>query len=519
MLQRPILHDLGKPPEASSGPSYSESPQTVLTEGFYQRYFKRAFDFVVSLAALVLVSPLLLIFGLLVRLSSRGPTFFRQIRLGRDGRPFRVIKFRTMREGAEKGGPTVVVPGDERLTAVGGFLRRTKLDELPQLFNALRGDMSLVGPRPRVPEEVDLSLPEERALLIVRPGLTSYASLYHRVEAEYCSQHEDPGHAHRLTLLPQKTYLDSEYVKNLSFALDLKLIFLTAALVFIPGTARPKVVKFFGLEIHPHGRLAQMVLDAAIFACAAWLAYWLRYEHQVPADYHWQRVVVVIVLPLLRLAANQRFGIYRMIWRYVNLSDATMLAMSLGVVSGVLLFLRAFLPSDNNVANYFQIPLTVIAMEYLLSSGACLGLRGLRRMLYEMGHRYQPLPGGRKSRVLILGAGFSGLGIALEMARLPHLEVVGFADDDPAKQGRLIAGFGVLGTCDHAADLIRQYDVQDVILCIPSSAVGRIRFLTDQCRSAGAQVHLVPGIDQILKTETERAAAAGRVAAETTKVN
>jgi lipopolysaccharide/colanic/teichoic acid biosynthesis glycosyltransferase len=210
------------------------------------RWGKRAFDVCAAAAGLLLVSPLLLLCALLVRLTSPGPIFFRQVRLGCDGRRFKVFKFRTMRHGAERLGASVVVSGDPRVTLVGKILRQTKLDELPQLLNVLLGDMSLVGPRPRVPELVDLENPEERALLTLRPGLTSYASVYHRMEETYCLKQDDPQTAYR-DIQPQKGYLDVEYVKNLNFVLDLKLVLLTLVLVFIPGKARPEVVRFLGL--------------------------------------------------------------------------------------------------------------------------------------------------------------------------------------------------------------------------------------------------------------------------------
>jgi len=206
----------------------------AVESGFYRRCGKRAFDIAAAFVGLLGLSPLLVFCAILVRLSSRGPVFFRQVRLGQHGRSFKVFKFRTMRVGADQSGPSVVVPGDERLTPIGNLLRRTKLDELPQLINALLGDMSIVGPRPRVPEEVDVERAEERALVGLRPGITSYASIYHRMEAAYCAQHDDPGRTHRETVLPQKGYLDGEYLKNLSFSLDLKLILLTAMMVYLP---------------------------------------------------------------------------------------------------------------------------------------------------------------------------------------------------------------------------------------------------------------------------------------------
>lgn len=244
--------------------------------------------------------------------------------------------------------------------------------------------------------------------------------------------------------------------------------------------------------------MAQIVLEAGIFGLAIWLAYWLRYEGELPAGYQWQRAVFVVLLPLARLASNQAFGIYRMIWRYANLHDAALLASSLFLVSAILFFLRVFLPSSNETANFFQLPVTVIAMEYTLSLGGCVGLRGLRRALYELSHRYRPLPSARKRRLLILGAGLSGMGIALEVARHPHLQLVGFLDDDPAKQGRVIAGYPILGPCGMAVDLVRRHEISDVIVSIQSWSNQRLTELLAQGSIAGAGVHLIPTLDQII---------------------
>jgi len=491
------------PDEAAVKPERADSKAAELTASeprndLYRRWGKRAFDGVVSFAALIALSPILLLCALLVCLTSRGPVFFRQVRLGQHGRPFKVFKFRTMRVGADRSGPSVVVPGDPRLTLVGRFLRRTKLDELPQLLNVLRGEMSIVGPRPRVPEEVNLGQPEERALLTLRPGLTSYASVYHRMEADYCARQDNPQAVHRELILPQKSYLDLEYVSNLSLGLDLKLILLTILLVFIPGKARPEAVRFFQLGISPYSRAAQMGVELGVFVAAVWLAYWLRFEGQMSEFYRFQMLAFLILVPAARWATNLAFGIYNMIWRYVTLMDAALLALSLGAVSAILVFLRIFLPPEVPAAHVFQMPLGVIAMEYFLALGGGLGLRALRRALYVLDHRYQPLPETGRRRILILGAGLSGVGIALDMARYPHLQVVGFVDDDATKQGCLIAGFRVMGSSQEIRELIRENGVTDLIVCARSVALERLGEVREACEALGVSVHVIPTVDQLL---------------------
>jgi lipopolysaccharide/colanic/teichoic acid biosynthesis glycosyltransferase len=501
-MRQPISQRQSKALGESETSDVFEAQDVRGAVGFYRLHGKRIFDFVAALAGLVVVSPILLFSMLLVRLTSRGPVLFRQVRLGQFGRPFRVLKIRTMRVGADRKGPCVVVPGDPRLTLVGRFLRRTKLDELPQLLNVLRGEMSIVGPRPRVPEEVNLEKPEERALLTLRPGLTSYASIYHRMEADFCAQSEDPRATHHETILPQKSYLDMEYMKNLSFALDLKLIFLTFLLVFVPGKTLPRSVKFFGLEIRPYGRLGQMGVDAAVFVAAVWLAYWFRFEHEIQPFSYWQMASFIILLPAARLACNRLFGIYEMMWRYVNLLDAATILGSLSTVTGVLVLLRLLLPYENTTLRVFMIPVGVIALEYLLVVGGSLGLRGLRRTLYEMNHRYQPLPTERRRRVLIVGAGLLGMGVALELGRYPHLQLVGFVDRDLAKDGKSVAGYEVLGPPQELDRIIREHEVSDVVVCVQAISETDRQDLLTRCKSLGAQTHVIPSLAQILGADT-----------------
>ena len=292
----------------------------------YVRRGKRLFDIAASLACLAISSPLLLLCALLVRLTSRGPVLFRQIRVGYHGRHFILIKFRTMVQGAEELGSSVVVNRDPRLTRVGAFLRRTKLDELPQFFNVLLGQMSFVGPRPRVPSEIDLDDPRERTLLRVPPGMTSYASIHHRREAEYCARQANPQAVYRTDLIPQKRSLDCEYVRNLTFRLDLKLLLMTLVLVCAPERSRARGLGKVGQEAQSYSRGAQMLFDLAVYAGAAMLAYTFRYEGGFLDFYRRQMWLYIAFVPPLRVLVNRCLGIYDMMWRYVTLEDASLLA-------------------------------------------------------------------------------------------------------------------------------------------------------------------------------------------------
>lgn len=187
---------------------------------------KRAFDIVCAALGLALLAPLLLVLAVWIKLDSAGPVFFRQERVGRHGKPFLIHKFRTMR--ADNAGPQITIGADPRITRSGVFLRRSKLDELPQLWDVLRGAMSLVGPRPEVPKYV-VFYPEElrRLVLSVRPGITDPASLHYRNESERLAAASDPEREYIEVVLPAKLALAADYVRQASLAGDLRLILKT----------------------------------------------------------------------------------------------------------------------------------------------------------------------------------------------------------------------------------------------------------------------------------------------------
>jgi lipopolysaccharide/colanic/teichoic acid biosynthesis glycosyltransferase len=194
---------------------------------------KRIFDFLVSLFGLIIFSPLFLIIAILIKLDSEGPVFYQGERIGKDGKPFRIFKFRTMVKDAEKMGGPSTSADDPRLTKIGKFLRKYKLDELPQLINVLKGEMSLVGPRPEVKMYVDMLKPEEREIILsVKPGMTDLASLWDFHEEEVLKGSKDPEKTYLEKIRPKKVQLQIEYVKNRSFLLDLKIILKTILKLF-----------------------------------------------------------------------------------------------------------------------------------------------------------------------------------------------------------------------------------------------------------------------------------------------
>lgn len=189
---------------------------------------KRVVDSLISLAALTVLLPVLAIVAVAIRLESPGPVFYRGLRIGRRGKPFRMFKFRTMVANADRMGPPSTAADDPRITRVGRLLRRLNLDELPQFINVLLGQMSIVGPRPEVAEVVALYPEHERqAVLSVRPGITDWATLWIRDEGKRLEGSADPHRTYLEEIWPEKRRLQLEYVRRQSLATDLKIIGLT----------------------------------------------------------------------------------------------------------------------------------------------------------------------------------------------------------------------------------------------------------------------------------------------------
>lgn len=187
---------------------------------------QRMFDLIVASVLLIISLPILLMVAVLVKLSSPGPVFFRQTRLGRGGKTFQILKFRSM-IAVQNGGPSVTVAGDRRITPIGRILRRTKLDELPQLLNVVIGDMGLVGPRPEVPAYQHVYQNGFEKVLSARPGITDPVSLQLADEENFLKQFPNPLQAYEQIVLPRKLTLSLEYLQHRSIANDVQIIFLT----------------------------------------------------------------------------------------------------------------------------------------------------------------------------------------------------------------------------------------------------------------------------------------------------
>ncbi len=211
------------------------SLRIVALGGIYARGGKRVFDFVFSLAGLIFLAPLMLAIACAVKLTSRGPVFFRQIRVGKSGDSFQILKFRTMCGDAESRGAEITVAGDPRITPLGRILRRYKIDELPQLWNVLRGEMSVVGPRPEVPFYVARYTSRQGVVLDVRPGITGVDAIEYRDEEALLAAAAAPARCYEDAILPDKLALSLEYLKRITILEDLRILFGTLRSVVWPS--------------------------------------------------------------------------------------------------------------------------------------------------------------------------------------------------------------------------------------------------------------------------------------------
>lgn len=193
---------------------------------------KRIFDFLSSLIGVIVLSPLLLIISILIKMDSRGPVFYRGLRAGKNKKPFKIFKFRTLVINADKIGGPSTSDNDPRMTKIGKFLRKHKLDELPQLFNIIKGEMSIVGPRPEVLEYAKLYNKEEEIVFTVRPGITDLASLWNSDEGAILKGSPDPEKTYLEKIRPEKVRLQMKYVKERTFLNDIKIIFKTIKKIF-----------------------------------------------------------------------------------------------------------------------------------------------------------------------------------------------------------------------------------------------------------------------------------------------
>lgn len=446
---------------------------------------KRAFDLVVATALLCLLSPLLALIAVLVAVDSRGPVFFRQTRIGRDGRPFEIFKFRTMVDRAYALGPRLTQKRDPRITRIGAVLRWLKLDELPQLLNVVRGDMSLVGPRPEDPYFVSFYTPEQRAVLSVRPGIVGPSQILGRDELEkYPDDVADTARYYIEHILPEKLATDLGYVRSCSLVGDLRLIVAGVAVTVLGAFKR----KFFRLK---RGAIALLALDTLASVAVYHLAFGLKFEWSYePAALEYLGTVTLLIL-FIRAPLFVYFGLYQNILRYLGTKE--FLAILKAVTVGSALVTAATFMTG--LRSHSRL---VLLIDWGLLVPVLFGIRVAAKSRLEARRRQSvPAPG----RMLIAGVGDTGpeLVAALAGAENTAYRPVGFLDDDPARHGAIIHGLPVLGAISDLPVVTALNPVDLVVVVFPGVSSESLRRVVDHCRRHHVEYRLVPSLDHMLR--------------------
>jgi len=452
---------------------------------------KRVVDVVVAGVGLVVLSPVLAVIAAWIVLDSRGPVIYRQVRTGRGFRPFEIYKFRTMRADGPPG-PQVTASGDARITRAGHWLRRTKLDELPQLVNVLKGDMSLVGPRPEVPRYVEMFRDDFAEILQARPGITDLASLKYRHEAELLSRSADPETTYVREVLPDKIRLGREYVAQASLWLDLQVIGRTlVGLVAAPPEGR-RVGAAGGdrplwLALLRRRRPLVVSIHLALVALTNYLAFWLRFDGAVAPpemETFWRFLAPLLAI---RATAFVPFRLYEGLWRYTSIWDLR------NIVTAVVLSSFAFFTLVYGGLGVRVYPRSIYIIDALLLICAMVAVRLTRRVYAELTRT------PRERRVLIYGAGDAGEMVVRDMLRHPDsdYEPVGFVDDDPAKHGQRIHGVPVLGGRADLPRLVQAYAPSEILVALPGATKAAVRGVVEALASVSLPITTVPNLKDL----------------------
>lgn len=410
---------------------------------------KRLFDVIFASLGILVLIPVGLALGILVKLSDGGPVFYTQTRIGQFGRPFRMRKFRSMVVSADQVGPPITQGQDRRITRVGRLLRKTKLDELPQLWNVLLGEMSFVGPRPEVPRYVERYTAEQREILRQKPGITDMATMLFRNEEALLRGTADVEAFYLRYCLPKKIELNRQYAERASLVQDLWIILQTLC---------------------PYW-LGLLTLYGVVLSASLWLAYALRFDFRLSGREHEDllRALPWVVAPQMALLLWR--GQFRGLMSYFSIPELKQTGSALGLACLLHVGLSHILPAG------FLPGQSIIVLDFILSLGGLCGVRLALRLLRERHLRSKPKTETPPWRVAIIGSGDVATRLALDLGRDNGAarQVVAFFDDDPHTWHKRPYDIPVVGMpeCLLNPEWVRQVD--EVIVALPEEDSARVR--------------------------------------------
>lgn len=458
---------------------------------------KRVFDLIIAFFSLVCLSPLFLVVAIAIKLDSRGAVFYRGDRLGKEAKTFRIWKFRTMVADAMARGGGLTVRADPRVTRVGRFLRRTKIDELPQLINVLKGEMSLVGPRPEDPRYLSYYTARQRKIFSVHPGITSIASIRYRNEEELLAS-QDWEHVYIQTIMPAKLEIELNYLPVQTWWRDILILLATPFSVIFNG--RRSMASFRrarSLYDWMVKRVSWVLIDIPLIIAAYGLAIIVR---SINTDLDFPNVFIIALGGVLvYVAANYAFGVYHRFWRYASGQEVVVVFSAVGSATLLLTLIDLLLEQRT-------LPLGVIGLGGFFTFIFLIAVRYRRRLAHGARLMFANLFGlfaGSDTRVLIVGAGEEGQLAAWQLQnRRPGnaYRVIGFVDDNLQKHGMRIHNVKVHGDRTIIPELSTQLHVDLILIAIPLDKVNKPRQLLELCRQTRARIQILPGFFDWLKT-------------------
>jgi lipopolysaccharide/colanic/teichoic acid biosynthesis glycosyltransferase len=437
---------------------------------------KKIFDLTLAALGLILAAPLLALIGILIKLESRGPVFFKHRRVGKDGRLFSMYKFRKMRR--DLAGPKISPKYDPRLTKVGRVLERLKLDELPQLVNILKGDMSFVGPRPEIPEIVARYSAEQSKVLKVKPGLVGPNQIIWRNEKNLIPENVSDVESYYVQhILPLKLERDMHYVEAASFGLDLKYFTLALGATLL----EPLKPEHF---IRRRWEILHLATDLSLCLLALVAAVLIKYEMRVSPQ-HWQNAVEILpILLFFRLIAFVFLGVYQQVWEYVSKADLWVIIKAVLLPTAFTMLAVFLFPGQ-------EVSFTVLFLEAMLSIGFLSAARLWRNHL--KGEFSVAPPGQAADKILIYGANAEGelLLRRMQAGLGPQGLPLGFLDGDPLQRGHKIHGLPVLGNSYDLPMLQKLYGVHEIYIAGMENHNGDLSNLLRVCNDLGVGHHFV----------------------------
>lgn len=449
---------------------------------------KRAFDIIFSFVGLIVLSPLFIIVAILIKVDNIGSVFFTHERVGKDFKPFRLFKFRTMVSDAPGAGLPATAGKDPRVTKLGRFLRKVKIAELPQLWNILRGDMSFVGPRAEVEKYVTKHRKDYEEILKVRPGITGRASWSYSDEESVLKDKEDPDEYYIHVLLPEKIKHARRYIKEMSLAYDIRLILSTIFKLTYPHNFINKVMN----SAPPYRKLFVVGIQLCVFIISNYLAFSIRFDADVPPSEFHSFLTYLPLLLILRIIFLFVFSLDRGLWKYASVSDLRNIIVSISFGS---IF---FVLTTRYLLGFTLYPRSIFIIDWFLNIFFLGGIRMFRR-LHNVANDQRP-----RKRVIVVGAGAAAdmLLRDVEHSHFCPYEIIGLIDDDPQKKGSKLRGIPILGTRKDLKAIMEKEEPEEFIVAIPSIDSLRLQSLVKDLRQYSRPIKTLPGLWSIISGKT-----------------